>query len=82
MALSESEKRYWRGYFERKAAAKQEKETSHEVVDYLRKELSQMRTQLKKWEDDHRRQQSQREDCGSGIMPFVVGCVLGLFIGG
>jgi uncharacterized protein YgiB involved in biofilm formation len=84
MALTENEKRYWRGYFERKAAAKEEKENS-EIIDALKQELTEVKKQLKKQYEEHcivTEQSVRQERRGSGIMPFVAGCVLGLFIGG
>ena len=84
MALTENEKRYWRGYFERKAAAKQEEENS-QIIDALQKERTEVKKQLKKQYEEHRivtEQSVRQRERGSGIMPFVVGCVLGLFIGG
>ena len=76
MALTADERRYWSGYFERKAAA-QEAEEERDLVHKLRAEVRDLRKELARQEDA-----APVEDDGpSGLLMFAAGCVLGLVIG-
>ncbi len=79
MALTENEKRYWRGYFERKAAEKEEVESSAAIAS-LQKELAEVKKQLKKKSDEHFAREHNKNNDLPGIVPFLVGCALGIFI--
>lgn len=76
MSLTEDEKRYWRGYFKRKAEEEEEKENA-KVITALKEELKEVKAELKRQTEIH---PAQQEDRSIGILPFLAGCALGIFI--
>ncbi len=80
MSTLDGEVQYWKDRFARERAEKEETESSAAIAA-LQKELAEVKKQLKKKSDEHFARENDKSDDLPGIVPFLVGCALGIFIG-
>lgn len=80
MSTNDKGVKYWKDRFARERAEQAEKEKT--AMEALRAEFDQKLEKLRNENKELREQPVMVEERSSGFMPFAVGCVLGLLIGG